>query len=79
MGLPVEFTVVLILAYKFLCRKGVLVWLTLHVVNPGIVTSFPFSPPLVAIQFLTILSAAEHKIKREGLKASGSFTQQEAP
>lgn len=48
-------------------------------VNPALVTSFPFSPPLVAIPLLTIASVVEHKIKSEGLKASSSFIPWKAP
>lgn len=43
------------------------------VVNPGIVTSSPSFPPLVAILLLTIASVIEHKIMSESLIASGSF------
>lgn len=81
MTLPVEITIVLVLAYSFHIEEGVLVWLTLHIVNPGIFTSFPFFPFLLAIPLLTITSVVEHKIKikSEGLKAPGFFIPWESP
>lgn len=57
------------LAHRFSCREGVLVWLTLQIVNPGLVTSFPFFPLLVAIPLLNPYICSWTQNKEWGFKS----------